>query len=191
MSKIIIWNLVSLDGFFEGPAKWDLDFHNVAWGEELEALSKEFGKSAAALVFGRVTYEGMKAHWTSAAASSEASEITSFMNALPKIVASRTLKSSDWNNTRVTDDIASALHAAKEKAEPGKNIYVFGSAELCDSLIRAGIVDEVMLGLVPVQLGKGTPFFKPGGEERIYKLLEARPLNNGTLILRYQPGGRD
>jgi dihydrofolate reductase len=183
MSKVIIWNLVSLDGRFEGENKWDLGLHEYAWGEELEALSKEFGRSAASLVFGRVTYEGMKAYWTTA----EESEITTYMNALPKLVASRTLKASDWHNTRVTDDIVGAIRAVRDKAEPGKNVYVFGSAELCDSLMKAGIVDEVMLALAPVWLGKGTPFFKESDTERAFKLIEARPLTNGTVILRYEP----
>ncbi|EKF17421.1 dihydrofolate reductase family protein [Nitratireductor pacificus] len=187
MNKVIIWNLVTLDGYFEGEKKWDLGFHGHAWGDELEALSKAFGESAAVLVFGRVTYEGMKAHWTSAAASEETSEVTGFMNALPKLVASRTITRSDWNNTQVTDDIVGAIRAVKEKAAPGKNVYVFGSADLCASLLEAGIVDEVMLAHVPVLLGKGTPFFKPGGAERTLTLIEARPLRNGTVITRHAP----
>ncbi|WP_048648401.1 dihydrofolate reductase family protein [Nitratireductor soli] len=183
MSKVIIWNLVSLDGYFEGEKKWDLDFHNHGWGEELEELSRTFGHTAASLVFGRVTYEGMRDHWTTA----EDSEVKSFMNALPKLVASRTLTGSDWNNTRLTDDIVGAIRSARENAEPGKNIYIFGSADLCKTLLDAEIVDEVMLAQVPVQLGKGTPFFKPRDSERAFKLIEARPLKNGTLILRYEP----
>ena len=55
MAKLIVWNLVTVDGYFEGDKKWDLDFHNKAWGPELEKLSMEFGKNAEALVFGRVT----------------------------------------------------------------------------------------------------------------------------------------
>ncbi|MDX3926496.1 MAG: dihydrofolate reductase family protein [Shinella sp.] len=183
MSKVIIWNLVSLDGYFEGENKWDLDFHNYGWGEELEDLSKEFGRTAASLVFGRVTYEGMKTYWTTA----EDSEIKAYMNALPKLVASRTLKGSDWNNTQVTDDIANAIRALKAQAQTGKNILIFGSAELCDSLMKAGVVDEVMLALVPVRLGKGNPFFKQSDAESAFKLIEARPLKNGTVILRYEP----
>ena len=66
MAKLIGWNLVTVDGYFEGAKKWDLDFHNLAWGPELERLSEEFGDKAASLVFGRVTYEGMAAHWKTA-----------------------------------------------------------------------------------------------------------------------------
>lgn len=183
MAKVIAWNLVTLDGYFEGTEKWDLSFHNEAWGEELDALSKEFGKRAQLLVFGRVTHDGMKAYWTSA--NAEDGEVTRYMNALPKLVASRTIQSSDWNNTRVTADIVGEI--AKLRAAPGKDVLVFGSAELIDTLLAAKQVDELMLAVVPLRLGAGTLFFKPGGEQQKLDLLETRPLKNGTVILRYAP----
>lgn len=185
MTKVIIWNLVTLDGFFEGENKWDLSFHGSAWGPELEALAKDFGNKAGLLVFGRVTYDGMKAHWTTT--TDEESEITTYMNALPKLVASRTLTSSDWNNTRVTADPVGEIDRLRR--QDGKTIYVFGSADLCDSLLKAGLVDEVMLAIVPVTIGKGTPFFKESAAGNKYRLLESRPLGNGTVIMRYQPEG--
>ena len=185
MAKVIAWNLVTLDGYFEGKEKWDLSFHNVAWGEELDALSKEFGRRAQLLVFGRVTHDGMKAYWTSADAN-EDSEVTRYMNALPKLVASRSIASSDWNNTRVTADIVAEI--ARLRAAPGKDIFIFGSAELVDSLLKEKQIDELMLALVPLRLGAGTPFFKAGREQQALDLLESRPLKNGTVILRYAPG---
>ncbi|MCF3642224.1 dihydrofolate reductase family protein [Rhizobium sp. TRM95111] len=181
MAKVIVWNLVTLDGFFEGEKKWDLDFHARAWGPDLEKLSTDFGSSAGLLVFGRVTYEGMKAYWTT---TEEEGEVKTYMNALPKLVASRTITSSDWNNTEVTADIAGEI--AKRKRTLDRTIYVFGSADLTESLLAAGLVDEVMLAFVPVQLGKGTPFFKDGAR-RDFHLLEARPLANGVILARYTP----
>lgn len=180
MAKVIVWNLMTLEGFFEGKEKWDLGFHEDAWGEELSALSSEFGKKAGLLVFGRVTYEGMKAYWTS---TQEEGETKAFMNALPKLVASRSLTGSDWNNTTVTADITGEI--ARRKAEAGKDIYVFGSAELAESLLAAGLVDEVMIAVAPVTIGQGTPLFKPNAEKRHYALIAARSLKNGTVILHY------
>ncbi len=134
MAKVIVWNLMTLEGFFEGGEKWDLDFHGDAWGDELSDLSSEFGRKAGLLVFGRVTYEGMKAYWTS---TQEEGETKTFMNALPKLVASRSHTGSDWNNTTVTGDIVGEIR--RRKARPGKDIYVFGSAELTESLLAAGL----------------------------------------------------
>lgn len=182
MSKVIIWNLITLDGYFEGPEKWDLAFHGHAWGDELAAMSSDFGSRARLLVFGRVTYEGMKSYWTTAEGETETKE---YMNALPKLVASRTLKQSDWNNTRMTDDIVGEL--SRLKKEPGKDIFIFGSADLTDTLLEAGLVDEMMVGLVPTLLGKGNRFFKESEVQQRFDLLEALPLKTGTVILRYAP----
>src|SRR5437870_3991 len=96
MRKLIMWNLVTLDGFFEGPNSWDLGWHEYVWGEELERLSIEQSRSIGALVFGRVTYEGMAAYWSTATG-----EIAEFMNGVPKIVVSTTLEAADWSNTRL------------------------------------------------------------------------------------------
>ena len=179
MAKVIVWNILSLDGFFEGEKKWDLDMHNHVWGPELEALSNEFGDKAAMLVFGRVTYEGMRDYWTTA----EPSTITSYMNALPKLVASRTQSTADWNNTRMTSDIEGEI--ARLRREETKDIYIFGSAELSHSLMEAGLVDELMICIAPVTLGKGNPFFK--GKAAKFDLIETRPLTNGGVIVRYRP----
>ena len=66
MRKLIMWNIITLDGCFEGTKNWDLSFHDKVWGPELEKLSLEQLRSADYLVFGRVTYEGMAAYWKTA-----------------------------------------------------------------------------------------------------------------------------
>lgn len=182
MRKLIIWNLMTLDGYFEGKSPWDLDYHQLAWGEELRAYALEISRQADLLVFGRKTYEGMAAHWVDA---SEELEIKAFMNAIAKIVVSRSLDRAAWNNTRVVRDIVGEL--TRLKAQPGKDIFVFGSADLTDSLLKAGLVDEIRLCLVPVVLGGGNPHFKPAETPRVFTLLETRPLKTGGVILRYAP----
>lgn len=178
MARLIAWNLITVDGCFEGAKKWDLDFHNLAWGPELERLCEEFGDRAASLIFGRVTYEGLAAYWKTA----EPGRITTYMNALPKLVASRTLASADWNNTRVTADIVPELKRLKETET--KTLYVFGSADLTHSLLEEGLVDELMFCTVPVVLGQGTPFFKPGGRIGL-ELKDTRPLASGSILSTY------
>jgi dihydrofolate reductase len=180
MGKLIAWNLVTLDGFFEGTAPWDLAFHEKAWGEELDRLSTELGSKAHALVFGRKTYEGMKSYWTTA----QPSPVASYMNSLPKLVASRAITSSDWNNTTVTADIVSEVERLKHRWE--KDLYLFGSAELLHDLLEAGVVDEVMLCIVPVLLGEGTPLFKPGIKADLNQI-DVQVLEKGGVIARYQP----
>jgi dihydrofolate reductase len=182
MRKLIIWNLMTLDGYFEGSKPWDLDFHMLAWGDELKRYATELGKEADLLIFGRKTYEGMAAYWPTA---EETPEISTYMNGIAKIAASRTMETADWNNTRVVGDIVPEV--AMLKAEPGKTMFVFGSAEVTDALLKAGLVDEIRICLVPVVLGAGNPHFKPASEQRPLKLIDSTPLKTGAVVLRYEP----
>jgi len=176
-ARLIMWNLVTLEGFFEGPKKWDLDWHEYVWGDELEQLSLEQGKTADALLFGRVTYEGMAAYWPSAKG-----EVADWMNSVPKVVFSRTLAKADWNNTRLVRGNADE-EVARLKTASGKNLYVFGSAELSATLMQRDLFDEYRLCVVPVVLGAGTPLFKPSTEPKRMKLRESRKLRTGGVSL--------
>ena len=179
MRKLIMWNLMSLDGFIEGPNR-DISWHNDVWGPELEQFSIEQGKEIGALLFGRVTYELMAGYWPTA----KKSAITDYMNSLPKYVFSRTLKKADWaNTTLLTGDPASAV--AKLKRGEGKDIFVFGSADL--SLHLISLFDEFRIGVAPLFLGSGSPLFKKQDESAKLKLLGADRHSTGAVILRYAP----
>ena len=179
MRKLIGWNLMSLDGYFEGETSWDLSFHLTAWGEDLRQYALSLGEETDFIVFGRKTYEGMAAYWPEA---TEEPGIKAYMNAKPKGVASRSLSEALWNNTRVIADALSELRTMK--TQPGKTIFVFGSAELQHALLEAGLMDEISVCLAPVLLGKGNPLFKAGSEKKL-SLLEARPIDTGAVILHY------
>lgn len=182
MRKLIAWNVMSLDGMFEGKEPWALDFHGLVWGEELEALSKQQLAELDYLLFGRRTYEGMAAYWMK-----ETGEIADGMNGLKKLVASRTLQSATWNNSQLIEgDVGAAVKALK--AEGDGPIYVFGSADLLSTLIAEGLVDEYRICIAPVLMGYGNPLFKPAAKQTHLKLLEARALTNGGVLLRYAVG---
>lgn len=176
-----MWNLLTLDGFFEGPKSWDIDWHEYVWGPELEQFAIDQSKSIGMLLFGRVTYEGMAAYWTTATG-----EIADFMNSIPKVVFSRTLERAAWNNTRLVKANAEE-EVARLKQQPGKDLYVFGSANLSSTLMRRGLIDEYCLGFNPLILGGGNPLFKPSPDRMRLKLLEAKPLKSGVVLLRYEP----
>jgi dihydrofolate reductase len=182
MGKLVMWNLMTLDGMFEGRQPWGLDWHDYAWGDELKRFSLEQEREAGALLFGRRTYEGMAAHWSTAKG-----ETAEFMNAVPKYVFSRTLERADWaNSTLVKEDAGEAV--ARLKKQPGKDLFVFGSADFSATLIRHGLFDEYRIGLVPVTLGEGSPLFRPDSERLKLELVQSRPLGDRCLLLRYQPG---
>ena len=136
------------------------------------------------LLFGRVTYEGMAGYWPTA--TGEPGDIADFMNAVPKVVFSRTLEKAEWNNTRlVKGDAAEEVARLKEGAV--KDLFIFGSAGLASAFMRGGLVDEYRICLTPLLLGTGNPLFKTSPERQKLKLLEARPLKSGAVILRYEP----
>lgn len=182
MRKLIVWNLMTLDGCFEGHKPWDLAFHDLAWGPELERLSERQAEEGDLLVFGRKTYEGMAAYWTTAEAEGP---IKAYMNSVAKIVVSRSLKEATWNNSRVVNDPVAEL--TWQKAGAGKAMLIFGSAELTDGLLKAGLVDEIRVCVVPLLLGAENRLFKPGGEPSRLKLLEVVSTAGGSVILRYEP----
>ncbi len=155
MRKVIMWNMMTLDGFFEGPTSWEIDWHEYVWGEELEQLSLAQLKSVGLLLFGRVTYQGMAAYWSSATG-----EIAELMNTIPKVVFSRTLERTDWPNTRLVKGSAEE-EVTRLKQEAGQDVFIFGSANLASTLSRRGLIDEYRLGLNPLILGGGNPLFKP------------------------------
>ena len=183
MGRLIMWNLMTLDGFFEGAKSWQLDWHMQVWGEELERLSIEQLHSAERLLFGRVTYEGMAAYWQTATGEVEVAHL---MNTLPKTVFSRTLERADWANTTLVRSDAPAA-VAELKREVRGDMYVFGSAKLSASLMEHDLFDELRIALVPVVIGNGAPLFARDLPRRSFTLVESRPLTSGCMILRYKP----
>jgi len=182
MRKLIAWNLMTLDGYFEGETPWDLSFHGKAWGPELMALSEQFGREGDLLVFGRKTYEGMAAYWPDA--DENESTVKEYMNRIAKIAVSTTMNEAGWNNTRVVSDPVAELKTLK--AQDGKTIFVFGSADLLASLMKEGLIDEYRICIVPVLLGKGNPLFKSAEQLTELKLISSQIAGNGAVILNYE-----
>jgi dihydrofolate reductase len=180
MRKLIMWNIITLDGFFDGEKAWELPFHAAVWGDELEKLSLEQLRAADFLVFGRATYEGMASHWQSAEG-----EIAELMNKIPKLVFSRSLASAEWENSQLVKGNASD-ELSRIKAEGDGDMYVFGSANLSQTFIENDLFDEYRVGIAPVIMGKGRPLFGRGSVYKQLDLISSQQLVNGGMILRYR-----
>ncbi len=176
-----MWNVISLDGYFEGKHAWDLDFHQTVFDKELEKFSIEQLNTAEMLVFGSKTYQGMADYWAKAEGEPE----TPFMNKLPKIVCSTTLQTAEWQNTTIVKDAVKELGDLKQQGDG--IMFVFGSAILSDSLMKAGLFDEYRLCVAPVFLGNGRHLFNKSIPYQKLKLLQERKLQNGGVILMYAP----
>jgi dihydrofolate reductase len=182
MGKLIIWNVMSLDGAFDGAAPWDLSMHETVWGPELKKLSEEQLAEATCLLFGRRTYEGMRDYWTTSTEGEAPA-----MNSTPKAVVSSTLPKADWSNSRLLRSLDDVKALKKEAG--GKTIFVFGSAKLTSSLREAGLIDEYRICVAPLLLGKtgGAPLFKPSDNRQRLDLIKAEPITGGGVLLFYRP----
>jgi dihydrofolate reductase len=187
MRKVILSNMVTLDGFFEGPNR-ELDWHIV--DEEFNEYANDLLSNVDALLFGRLTYQLMADYWPAAATNPSTSksdlEIADKMNNLPKIVFSKTLQRVEWNNSRlVKENIAEEISKIKQQA--GKDMVIFGSGNIVSAFMHLGLIDEYRIIVNPVVLGSGNPLFKGINEKHNLKLLKTRVFSSGIVILFYEP----
>ncbi len=182
MRKVYLFNGMSLDGFFEGPGH-NLDWHQV--DEEFNDFAIDQLHASDLIVFGRVTYSMMAEYWPTPQAIADDPAIAKLMNETPKMVFSRTLSLAGWQNTRLM-----CCEAAEElprlKQLPGKDIAIFGSAELAEGLLATpGVIDELRILVMPVLLGSGTPLFKIMSDKIKLELAGVRQFGNGNVLLTY------
>jgi dihydrofolate reductase len=172
--RLYISMITSLDGYIDGPGRsldWFLD-DNPQFGRYCDEMIDAVG----AAVYGRLSYELMTRYWPQAEGSFAAR-----MNALPKVVLSRTLERATWANSRVVRDVEAI---AALKREPGKPIVAWAGAGLVDSLMKARLVDEVRVVVHPIALGSGTPMFRSPARLR---QVRTQDLGGELAVLCYEP----
>lgn len=180
MRTLYLFNMVTLDGFFEGKEPWDLAWHSV--DAEFNTFAVEQLRSTGLLLFGRKTYEGMAQYWATDQAKDDDPVVAGLMNSIPKAVASRTLTSASWNNTTLLNgNIVDGIKMLKSQS--GKDIGIFGSAELAASL--RDVIDEYRIIISPVVLGSGKPLFNGTAGTIRMKTKNTRTFGNGNVLIYY------
>lgn len=181
MRRIFLFMNVSLDGYFEGPD------HDISWaGHDYEAYSPEQSDEVDTVLFGHRTYEMMKSFWPTPQAKEIAPEIAKFMNEKRKVVASHKPFEPGWDKVTVFhSDVAREVKQLKE--QPGKDIAIFGSNNLCVSLMPEGLIDEFQIMVNPVVIGAGTSLFKGLPKKAALTLTGTQKFKSGTILLTYQP----
>ena len=184
MRKLVVFNMVSLDGFFV-DSKGDM-----SWAHKNDAewnmFVNENASGSGVLVFGRVTYELMASYWPTPMALQNSPVVAKGMNDMPKVVFSRTLDKASWSNTKlVKGDLAAEVR--KMKKEPGPNLVILGSGSIVSQLAQQNLIDEYQIALSPIVLGKGKTMFEGVKEKLNLKLTKSRTFSNGTAFLCYQP----
>lgn len=190
MSKLVVTEFVSLDGVIEDPGGSE-GFEHGGWsfqfdrGEEGDKFKLDETLETDALLLGRVTYEGFAEAWPS-----RSGEFADKFNNMPKYVVSTTLEDPEWNNsTVIKDNIAEEI--SKLKDQPGGDIVIHGSAQLVQTLMQDGLIDEYRLMVFPVVLGSGKRLFKDGSGMASLRLVDTKTVGSGVLVLTYQPAGEE
>lgn len=194
MGKLVVHMFMTLDGVIQAPGGLDEDredgFGYGGWqtpyvdAESGQLIAADYARLDA-LLLGRKTYEIFAPYWQQAPASNP---FTKLLNEKPKYVASRTLTSVDWNNSKLLDaDVTTSVPLLKERYT---EVHVAGSSDLIQTLLRHELIDRMNIWQFPVLLGKGKRFFGDGTIPTALQLLESRTFSKGTVLLRYELAGK-
>jgi len=185
MAQLTSFMQVSVDGCY-ADATGDMSFAHRD-DDESRAFMTENAMGGGMLVFGRVTYEQMAQYWPTALAAENAPAAAASINAMPKVVFSRTLKQTTWQNSRVVKGEL-VREIRKLKAESKVGIAILGSGSVVAALARENLIDRYQLMIVPVVLGDGKRFLE-GVETRPRLTLEkSRTFRNGNVFVTYRGG---
>ncbi len=183
--QLILHMSVSLDGFVantDGSIDWLTPRGGVDHGDRRHRANLEMLGEVGLIMMGRRACEQMAPAW-----SSSDSPMAQLINALPKVIYSQTLSEVDWSNTRISRAaIADEIPALK--AEPGKDIVVFGGGRFAHSLIRERLVDEYRLTVHPVALGEGLSLMHGLPEPQRFELISSTTYADGAVTQVLRPG---
>ena len=196
MRKIVATISLTLDGVMQAPGRPDEDrrggFEHGGWARTYSdpVMMKAMGEGMAQgadLLFGRRTYEDFFAVWP----GRKDNPFTAVLDNAQKYVTSRTLREPlPWqNSTLVSGDAAQAV--ARLKARPGKDIVVLGSGDLMQTLIRHGLVDEYVLLIHPLVLGRGRRLFNDDARRTALRLVDSVTTTTGVVIATYRSEARE
>jgi dihydrofolate reductase len=186
MSNVVVATFLTLDGVMEDPGGSE-GFEHGGW--QLPFVDQDVADgvrdglfAAGALLLGRVTYEQFATAWPS---MTDEDGFAERMNALPKYVASTTLREPlAWNATLLDGDVPAAV--AKLKQQPGGDLLVQGSGTLVRTLMQRNLIDAYQLWVHPVVLGSGKRLFADGVAPTSLQLVDTKTTSAGVVVLSYQ-----
>jgi dihydrofolate reductase len=192
MRKLSVTTFLTLDGVMQAPGGpeedlsggfkhggWSVNY----WDDRMGQVMGEFMGKPFDLLLGRKTYEIFAAFWPNAK-----EDPADILNNAKKYVASRTLKSVEWQNSGlISGDVGEQVAALKQ--ESGPEIQVHGSGNLIQTLLKHDLIDENQLMVFPILLGTGKRLFADGTVPAGLKLLESQTASSGVVIARYERAG--
>jgi dihydrofolate reductase len=193
MLKLVLQTFLTLDGVYQAPGGAEEDteggFKHGGWqgpmfDEDAGKIITDQMSETKAMLMGRKTYDIFAGYWPTA---TDDVEMAKKFNEMPKFVASRTMKKADWQGTTVIgSDLAKDIAKIKQLDGPGL-IYIPGSGNLAQSLIKQNLIDEYGLWIHPIMLGSGKRLFADGVIPTNLTLIDEKTTGSGIVILRYRP----
>jgi dihydrofolate reductase len=195
MRKLVVLTFITIDGVMQAPGGPEEDptggFKHGGWvagyfddflGKVMDRqMNKPFD-----LLLGRKTYEIFAAHWPYVKTDDD--PVAAGINKAKKYVASKTLKKLDWSNSElIKGDVAKEVKKLKE--QDGPEIQVHGSGGLIQTLLKHDLVDELLLKIFPITLGRGKRLFAEGTIPVGFKLLESGTSPSGVIVAAYVRSG--
>jgi dihydrofolate reductase len=190
MAKILVFNSVTLDGYFtdaNNDMSWaHKDPNDTEWNAFVGENASGGASGGGAVLLGRVTYEMMAGFWPTPQAMEMMPDVAKGMNDMTKIVFSRSMKKAEWSNTKlVKGDLAAEVRKLKKGDQ---DMVILGSGTIVSQLTQARLIDEYQLVVNPIILGKGRTMFEGVKDRLTLKRTNTRTFKNGNLVLSYQPG---
>ncbi len=195
MARLTVTSFVTLDGVVQAPGGpgedtsggfthggWFFPLADDALGQFIVGIFER----ASAFLLGRGTYQIFAGHWPRFTDPND--PIASRLNGLPKYVATRTLDRLAWNASTILRDVPREV--ARLKAQLAGELQVHGSAGLVQTLLQAGLVDELNRALCPLTLGTGKKLFAGGAVPAAFELVAARPTSTGVVLATYRTKGK-
>ncbi len=188
MRKIIVTMWMTIDGYVAGP-NGEMDWIGELYDEAMGTYEYNLISSADTLLLGRETYQSFAGSWPHVPDNPDAPEgekaYARRVNAMRKLVFSRTLESVEWNNSTLVKEVVPE-DIERLKQEPGRDMVIYGSVSLVQTLTNLGLIDEYQILVHPVLLGSGKPLFQDIEHETKLKLVETRAHPSGVVLLTYQ-----
>jgi dihydrofolate reductase len=185
MRKLKLQMQMTVDGFVGGPSD-SLDWMTWEWDDELKKYVNDLTDSVDTILMGRKMTDGFIEYWSNVKPESEEYPFARKMVEKPKIVFTRTLNKSEWENTTLAKgEIENEVNKVKNRE--GKDIIVYGGAGFVSSLVRADLIDEYYLFVNPALLGDGRTIFR-GVEKKMDMILaDSRNFDCGIVLNKYVP----
>ena len=193
MRELIVNTFLTLDGVMQAPGGPEEDpsggFEHGGWsfGYWDEQMQQAMGESMSTpfdIVLGRRTYEIFAAHWPHS--DEPAAEL---LNSATKHVASTTLKELEWENSKLIEgEVPEGVRALKE--QDGPELQVHGSANLIQTLLEHGLIDEFRLWIFPLVLSKGKRLFDGGTVPAGLEVVSSQASSTGVIMATYRSGAQ-